>query len=566
MDVIEQTFSEMQFMLEQYAEDFSALKRAYDIPMSSLRMDKIKHFILDSQGEVGGLDFNAMSQDGRIDCLLFENQLKYELWKIAHEEKRNLEIAKLVPFWQTIVNLEENRRKMERIDSNEVAAQLTEMAQQLEQVHKAVEAGLKNGTDSDVIKVDKMHANRAAKMTRNLRNTLKKWFDFYNGYAPLFTWWVAEPYQKADKALEKYVTLLQEEVMGVKEEDSRETVTGDAIGREALLSELTYAMIPYTPEELIAIGEKEFAWCEAEMINASRELGYGDDWHKALEYVKSLHVPPGEQPYLIRDLALEAIEFLEEHDLVTIPGLSKEIWRIEMMSPERQKMTPFFTGGEIIHVSFPTNTMSYEQKLMSIRGNNIHFARATVHHELIPGHHLQGFMTVRYRPYRRIFHTPFWLEGWPLHWEMLLWDLDFPKSPENKVGMLFWRMHRCARIIFSINFHLEKMTPQECIDFLINRVGHEPDNAIGEVRRSFSGDYSPLYQCAYMIGGLQIRALHKELVGLGKMTNRQFHNRILQENSIPIEMLRAILTKQPLTKDFSPHWKFWGEKSGDIHF
>jgi len=546
-------------MLEQYAEDISALKRTYNIPMSALRMDKVKHFILDWQNEMERLDFNAMSQDGRIDYLLFKNHLEYELWKIAHEEKRNLEIVKLVPFWQIIVDLEENRRKMKRINSDEAAAQLTEMTQQLERVHKAVEAGLKNDDNSDVIKADKMCANRAAKMTRNLRNTLKRWFDFYNGFDPLFTWWVAESYQKADKALEEYASFLQESVVGGKEEDKSDSVIGDSIGRDALLNELRYAMIPYTPEELIAIGKKEFDWCESEMIKASRELGYSDDWHKALEYVKSLHVPPGEQPYLIRDLALEAIEFLEEHDLVTTPRLSKEIWRIEMMSPERQKMTPFFTGGETIHVSFPTNTMPYEQKLMSIRGNNIHFARATVHHELIPGHHLQGFMTARHRPYRRIFGTPFWLEGWALHWEMLLWDLDFPKSPENKIGMLFWRMHRCARIIFSLNFHLEKMTPQECIDFLVNRVGHERDNAIGEVRRSFSGDYSPLYQCAYMIGGLQIRALHKELVGLGQMTNREFHDRIMQENSIPIEMLRASLMKQLLTEDFASHWKFSGE-------
>jgi uncharacterized protein (DUF885 family) len=142
---------------------------------------------------------------------------------------------------------------------------------------------------------------------------------------------------------------------------------------------------------------------------------------------------------------------------------------------------------------------------------------------------------------------------------MLLWDLHFAKSPENEIGMLFWRMHRCARIIFSLNFHLEKMTPDECIDFLVKRVGHERDNASAEVRRSFSGSYSPLYQCAYMLGGLQIRALHHELVDSGKMTNRAFHDAILMENSIPIEMVRASLTEQPLSRDFTSSWKFYGE-------
>jgi uncharacterized protein (DUF885 family) len=229
-----------------------------------------------------------------------------------------------------------------------------------------------------------------------------------------------------------------------------------------------------------------------------------------------------------------------------------------MMTPQRQLVNPFFTGGEVISVSYPTEGMGHEQKIMSMRGNNIHFSRATVFHELIPGHHLQGFMADRYRSYRGAFSTPFWGEGWAVYWEMLFWDLDFDKTPENKVGALFWRMHRAARIIFSLKFHLGEMTPEECIDFLVKRVGHELDNATAEVRRSFNGTYSPLYQAAYMIGALQLRGLHKEFVDSGKMSNRAFHDALLRENRIPIEMMRASLTGQKLNKDFVASWKFYG--------
>jgi uncharacterized protein (DUF885 family) len=89
-------------------------------------------------------------------------------------------------------------------------------------------------------------------------------------------------------------------------------------------------------------------------------------------------------------------------------------------------------------------------------------------------------------------------------------------------------------------------------------VGHERENAIAEVRRSFTTSYSPLYQTAYLLGGLQIRALHKELVETGKMTDRTFHDAILQENSIPIEMVRASLARQKLPRDFKAGWKFYG--------
>jgi hypothetical protein len=73
--------------------------------------------------------------------------------------------------------------------------------------------------------------------------------------------------------------------------------------------------------------------------------------------------------------------------------------------------------------------MSHDEKLMSMRGNNPHFNRATVHHELIPGHHLQGFMTNRFNEHRGMFRTPFWGEGWALYWEMMLWENDFPRGP-----------------------------------------------------------------------------------------------------------------------------------------
>ena len=392
------------------------------------------------------------------------------------------------------------------------------------------------------------------------RSALGAWYRHYEGYDPLFTWWAQQPYGEADDALGGYLATLREQIVGWPE-GAEEPIVGDPIGRDGMEADLIYEMIPYTPEELIAIAEQEFAWCDARMLEASRDLGYGDDWRAALEHVKTLHVEPGRQPELIVELAQEAVDFLEARDLVTLPPLANEVWRLEMMSPERQRVAPFFLGGEVIRVSFPTDEMTHDEKRMSMRGNNIHFARATVHHELIPGHHLQGFMTDRYNSHRNLFRTPFWGEGWALYWEMRLWDMEFPSTPEDRIGMLFWRMHRAARIIFSLSFHLGEMTPGEAIAFLVERVGHEPANATAEVRRSFNGSYSPLYQAAYMLGGLQIRALQEQLVGGGQMTEREFHDTILQGGRMPIEMVRARLLGEAPPRDFRAAWRFYGDPS-----
>jgi uncharacterized protein (DUF885 family) len=120
-------------------------------------------------------------------------------------------------------------------------------------------------------------------------------------------------------------------------------------------------------------------------------------------------------------------------------------------------------------------------------------------------------------------------------------------------------MHRAARIIFSLSFHLGIMSPQEAIDFLVERVGHERANARAEVRRSFNGSYSPLYQAAYMLGGLQLMALREELVDSGRMTDRAFHDAVLQGGIMPIELVRARLRGDLLPRDFQASWRFAGD-------
>jgi uncharacterized protein (DUF885 family) len=338
-------------------------------------------------------------------------------------------------------------------------------------------------------------------------------------------------------------------------------IPGAARGREGLIMDLADEMIPYTPEQLIALANREFAWCEEEMKKASRQMGFGDDWKKAVEHVKGMHVPPGEQPRMIKELLFEAIDYLRAKNLVTVPQIAAESLHMSMMSPEAQLSNPFFLGGSQIIVSYPTNTMEYEARLQSMRGNNRPFSHATAHHEMIPGHNLVGYVGARSAGYRARIggSTPFFGEGWPLYWELTLYELGFNDTPEERVGALFWRMHRCARIIFSLNFHMGLWSPQEAIDFLVDRVGHERDNATAEVRRSFQGGYGPLYQAAYLLGGLQLRGLRRELVDSKQMTNTQFHDEILRQGSMPIALIRLALTKQKLTPDMDVDWKFYGD-------
>jgi hypothetical protein len=540
-------------LIEIFSADEMSLERAYPLRISPAHTARFDRFYHDELATLAAIDFNALSQEDKVDYLLLKTQLTSTLHQAAIEQHRLEEMQPLLPFAPTIEGILEKQRLMQRPDAEQDAELLNGMVKQIEATRKQLDPSNPNHP-----KIDPVVANRTVQATRQLSRALKSWFGQNDGYDPNFTWWDALPYKSASKAVDDYSDFLKEKLIGIKADD-KTTIIGDPVGRQALLNELADNLIPYTPEELIAIAQTEYDWDMKEMLKASREMGYGDDWHAAVEKVKTMHVPPGEQPELIRKLVLEGKDFAVKNDLVTVPPLADETWTMVMMTPERQLVNPFFTGGDEISVSYPTDTMTYDQREMSMRGNNIPFARATAFHEMIPGHFLQFYMNARYRPYRQRFDTPFWGEGNAFWWEMLFYSKGFDATPEERVGALVWRMHRSARIIFTMNFHLGKWTPQQCVQYLIDNVGFDSENDLAEVRRSFDGSVGPLYQSAYLLGALQFRELHHELVDSHKMTDRQFHDTILHEGPMPIELLRADMEGVKLTPDFQSSWKFYGD-------
>jgi hypothetical protein len=549
--------SDLRVALERYREDHAALLRRYEVELSPARQDRLRSFYQAWQQRLGTVDFDGLNREGQVDYLLLRNRIARDLAQLEEGERRWREMEPLLPFAEPLRLLQERRHDRVREDARGAADTLDRLAGEVERLTAGLAAGTGAPAGSGEANVTAAVGLRAAAYVEHLRSVVADWSRFYDGYDPVFTWWVRVPNQRLDAALEAYAGGLRHHLAGIRPGEP-EPLIGDPVLASGLVADLTVEMIPYTPEQLIAIGWRELEWTEQRFREVSRRMGFGDDWKAALEHVKTLAPPPGEKPWAIFDIAEYSEAFVDRLGNITVPPLSAEVWRLAMQTAERQLINPFFTGGEVTRVSYPTDAMSHADKLMSMRGNTPHFNFATVHHELIPGHHLQGFMTSRFNAHRGgPFSTPFWGEGWALYWELLLWDEDFPRNDADRIGMLFWRMHRAARIIFSLSFHLEQMTAQEAVDFLVERVGHERANAEAEVRRSILA--VPLYQAAYLLGGLQFRELHRELVDSGRMTSRQFHDAVLQGGRIPVELVRARLSDQPLSRDYTSSWRFYGE-------
>lgn len=549
--------SDLRGAVVRYLEDIASIERRYPVLYSPARHARLRRLHEGWSAELAAVDFSSLNQEGQIDYVTLRNRIAYNLETLRLTEGRGAQIGPLLPFADEIGLFQERRYDRQRVDPRAAATVLTQIAQQARQLTQALEAEAEDAPHGVVRRrgLTPAVARRAALQIGHLREVMTDWNTFYDGYDPTFSWWTRQPYAAATAALDEYRGAIDRHLVGFVEGEP-EPIVGDPVLASGLTADLAVEMIPYTPQELIRIGEREFAWIENQLRIVSREMGYGDDWKAALEYTKSLAPPPGEAPWAIYEMAGYSERFIAEQNIITLPPMTLEVWRLAMQTPERQRINPFFSGGEVTSLSYPTESMEHEDKLMSMRGNTPPFNFPTVQHELVPGHYLQRFMSDRFNVHRdNLSPTPFWREGWALYWEMTLWDRGFPRSNPEKIGMLFWRLHRAGRIVFSLNYQLGEWSPQECVDFLVGRVGHERANAEAEVRRTTID--APLYQTAYMTGALQIRALHHELVESGRLSETEFHDRLLQGGPMPIELVRARLMNLPLTADYRSNWRFY---------
>lgn len=544
--------SELAPVVRATAADEASVRTYYDLRWSSARLDAIDSLAEQRLSELSHLTWKMLDSASKCDLTMLRYHLQDLRNQVATDRLRLEEMRPLLPYLDLVEDFERDRSDMADLDMPALAGAISAIPEQIRQVREKIVRPGDQAGDGTIV-VSATLALRTAAAGEDLLGKLSRWNEHYRDYVPDFSWWIDAPMNKAQQAMREYHEFLRRELAGQKGE-ADDPLVGDPVGRERLLQELRREMIAYSPEELIATGQRELAWCQDEMRKCAREMGLGDDVAAAIEKVKQAHVAPGEQAGYITQQADEAIAFV--NDLVTVPDLCAQLWRTQMIPTHDQRYWPFAAYGDaVVMVSYATDEMDTADKMMSMRGNNRHFTRIVVPHELIPGHHLQRFVHDRVQTHRQLFATPFFVEGWALYWEFDLWDRGYAKSPEDRIGMLFWRSHRAARIIVSLKYHLGEMTPEQMVEFLVAEVGHERANATSEVRRYVSEMYSPLYQVAYMIGGIQLRALRDEAQARGWQL-REFNDAILRRGPIPVEMVRAELLELEPGADFEPAWRF----------
>jgi hypothetical protein len=545
-------------LLEEYRVDLDDVERFHPIAIATSRLDRLDRFDEEWRARLELIDIAELPVAARIDLALLLEDLEFDAGERRELREQLARDTSYLPFRDALTGLEDRRRAGTLEAPRAIAERLTAIAKEAEEL--ANRLGVADDSDPRA----PLTAPRALVLAGRvdaLRHGLDTFAWHLLDFDPEAEFWLAKPVAACRKALDDYAAKLRRDVAGKKGEPA-DPLVGEPIGDARLAAALRRERLPHSVDELIAIGQRELEYCDERMAEEAAALG-AESVAAALEIVKADHPAPGEQDDYVLAQAREAIAFLDARDLVTIPDLCRETWRVDMMDRDAQRILPFAAyGGQRMIVNYAAADLEHAEKLMRLRDNNRAFTRIVTPHELIPGHHLQGYMGKRVKPWRRPFATPFLGEGWCLYWEFRLLELGYGRTPQERLGILFWRRHRAARIVVSLAYHAGRMEPPAMIEFLETRVGWDESAARGEVRRYLEGGYGPLYQAAYMIGGLQLLALHREVVEPRdpatppRFTEREFHDAVLAENSIPIEWIRASLLGLEIDPRAAPAWRF----------
>jgi uncharacterized protein (DUF885 family) len=166
-------------------------------------------------------------------------------------------------------------------------------------------------------------------------------------------------------------------------------------------------------------------------------------------------------------------------------------------------------------------------------------------HESVPGHHLQICLQLELADLpafrtRWLSFTAF-IEGWGLYAELLGKEMGFYTDPYSEFGRLTYEMWRACRLVVDTGIHHLKWTRDQAIEYLLDNSSLSRLNVESEVDRYIVW---PGQALAYKIGEMKILELRRRAEReLGESFDlREFHDRLLDEGSLPLDLLEEKVT------------------------
>ncbi|MEZ0492811.1 DUF885 domain-containing protein [Kineococcus sp. TBRC 1896] len=305
-------------------------------------------------------------------------------------------------------------------------------------------------------------------------------------------------------------------------------------------------------DETYAWGLEEVARLRAEMADVARQVcGSGD--------VEAAAAVLDAEPSAVVEGAQNFRAWMQDRSDETVEALQGEHFDIpEQIRRLECRIAPTTSGG--IYYTGPSEDFSRPGRMWwAVPAGQTRFSTwreaTTVHHEGVPGHHLQiGQTAVRGEVLNRWRRQGCWIsghgEGWALYAERLMQDLGFLRGPGEVLGMLDAQLLRAGRVVIDIGVHCALPAPAEvgggawtyekAWAYLRSVSGNHPDVLRFELDRYLGwAGQAP----SYKVGERLWTALRDDVaVAQGASFDlRGFHRRALDVGSVGLDVLRAAL-------------------------
>ena len=333
--------------------------------------------------------------------------------------------------------------------------------------------------------------------------------------------------ERAADALESFRKYLQEKLPSLPQQT--------ALGRDAYVFFLRkVALMPYSPEELLAMGRQE--WNRAVAFEAYERNRNKD--------VPPLNIEDNIDKWIADATAkeLQIRKFLEERDILTVPDWIQHYTLRQI--PEYLAVLPFSEHDDFTSPSrLKENCIRY----VSHPGPNlVYFWRATSMdprpicvHEGIPGHYFQLCLSWKHEdPIRRHYYDSGANEGIGFYSEeMMLQAGLFDDSPHTREIIYNFMRLRALRVEVDVKLALAQFTLEEAKKYLHEKV---PMDEITARQEAIAFSTGPGQALTYQIGKLQItRLLADARMQQGDKFNlRAFHDFVWKNGNVPISLQR----------------------------
>ncbi len=305
-----------------------------------------------------------------------------------------------------------------------------------------------------------------------------------------------------------------------------------------------YTTVQLSPDEIFNLGSQLVSKAESTM-RAITVARYGtDDIRAAMRRART----ESSASFHSREEVVPAVEVILDRVRQAVPrvfGILPKAAMVvepfpafqELSQPLANYEAPAEDGSRpgVFHVNLRYATTAGEK----LRMEGLAF------HEGIPGHHFQLAIALErpnVHPVNRYLGNSAFVEGWAIYAETVADGLGLFSSDASRLRWLEDKVYEGATLVMEAGMHAKGWTRQQAIDYELAHTTRTPEQAAIDVDRRIGW---PGQGYSYQVGQLEIRRLRTEAeTQLGaKFDVRAFHDRVLEDGTITLPMLREKISR-----------------------